>query len=61
MCGLEKLRLVDQNCLERDLSALLLKTLALGRRQQSESTEVALDMESEGLMNHFDIGRYHCL
>ena len=31
MCGLEKLGLV-----ERDLSALLLRTLAVGRRQQSE-------------------------
>ena len=45
MCGLEKLEHVDQNCLERDLSALLLITLAVGRRQQSESIEVALDME----------------
>ena len=45
MCGLEKLGLVDQNCLERDLSALLLRTLAVGRRQQSELIEVALDME----------------
>ena len=43
MCGLRKLGLVDQNCLERDLSALLLRTLAAGRRQQSESIEVALD------------------
>ena len=32
MCGLEKLELVDQNCLELDLSALLLRTLAVGRR-----------------------------
>ena len=31
--------------LERDLSALLLRTLAVGWRQQSESIEVALDME----------------
>ena len=45
MCGLEKLGLVDQNCLERCLSALLLRTLAVGRRQQSESIGVALDME----------------
>ena len=44
-CGLEKLGLVDQNRLERSLSALLLRTLAVGRRQQSESIEVALDME----------------
>ena len=49
MCDLEKLELVDQNCLEHNnLSALLLRTLAVGRRQQSESIEVALDiMESK--------------
>ena len=34
-CGLDKLGLVDQNGLERDLSALLLRTLAVGRRQLS--------------------------
>ena len=34
MCGLEKLGL-DQNWLERNLSALLLRTLVVGRRQQS--------------------------
>ena len=45
MCGLDKLGLVDQNWLERNLSALLLITLAVGRRQQSESIEVALAME----------------
>ena len=45
MCGLEKLGLVGRNCLERDLSALLLRAVAVGRRQQSESIEVALDME----------------
>ena len=47
MCGLEKLGLVDQNWLESNsnLSALLLRTLVVGRRQQSESIEVALDME----------------
>ena len=45
MCGLEKLGLVDQNCLERNLSALLLKTLAVFRRQRSESIGAALDME----------------
>ena len=45
LCGLGKLGLVDQNWLERDLSALLLRTLVVGRRQQSESIEVALDME----------------
>ena len=51
-CGLEKLILVDQNCMELGLSALLLKTLAVGRRQQSESIEVALD----GIMM-FDVVR----
>ena len=43
MCGLEKLGLVDQNWLERNLSGLLLRTLVVGRRQQSESMKVALD------------------
>ena len=32
MCDLEKLGLVDQNWLERNLSALLLRTLVVGRR-----------------------------
>ena len=45
MCGLEKLGLIDQNWLERNLSASLLRTLVVGRRQQSESIEAALDME----------------
>ena len=47
MCGLEELALVDQNWLERNLSAFLLRTLVVGRRQQSESIEVVvvLDME----------------
>ena len=45
MCGLEKLGIVDQNWLERNLSSLLLRTLVVGRRQQSESIEAALDME----------------
>ena len=31
--------------LERNWSALLLRMLAVGRRQQSESIEAALDME----------------
>ena len=44
-CGLEKVRRVDRNVLERDLSALILRALAVSRRQQSESIEVALDME----------------
>ena len=35
MFGLEKLGIVDQNWLERNLSALLLRTLVVGRRQQS--------------------------
>ena len=30
MCGLEKLGIVDQNWLERDLSDLLLRTLVVG-------------------------------
>ena len=37
------------------MSALLLRTLVVGRRQQSESIEVALDMEEGGLMNPFEI------
>ena len=46
MCGLEKLGIVDQNWLERIyLSDLLLRTLVVGRRQQSESIEAALGME----------------
>ena len=45
MCSLEKLGLVDQNWSERDKSALLLTTLAVGRPPQSESIEVALDTE----------------
>ena len=44
MCGLDKFRLVDQNGLERGLSALLLKSLAVGRRQESESIEVNIHM-----------------
>ena len=44
-CGLEKLGLVDQNCLEHNPAALLLRTLVVGRLQQSESIEAALDME----------------
>ena len=61
MCDLEKLGLVDQNWLERKFSVFLLRTLVVGRRQHSESIVVALDMEEGGLMNHFDIGRCHCL
>ena len=40
MCGLEKLGFVDQNWLERNLPSMLLRTLVVGRRQQSESIEV---------------------
>ena len=47
VCGLEKLGLVDQNWLERNLSALLLRTLVVSRRQQSESIEAALDICSK--------------
>ena len=45
MCGLEKLGLLNQNWLERNLSGFLPRTLVVGRRQHSESIEVALDME----------------
>ena len=45
MCGLEKLGLVDQNCLEPILPTLLVRTQVVVRRQQSESIEAALDME----------------
>ena len=45
MCGLENLGLVDQNWLERNFSGFLLRTLVVGRRQHSESIEVALAME----------------
>ena len=45
MCSLEKLGLVDQNWLERNFSGFLLRTLVVGRRQHSESIEVALDIE----------------
>ena len=61
MRGLEKLGIVDQNCLER-LSDLLLRTLVVGRRQQSESIEATLDIWSKGgLMNRFVIGQCHRL
>ena len=36
--------IVDQNCLERGLFTLLLRTLAVGKGQQSESIDVAFDM-----------------
>ena len=45
-CGLEKLGIVDKNWLEcRCPICLLLRTLVVVRRQQSESIEAALDME----------------
>ena len=50
MCGLEKVGLVDQNWLERNLSGLLLRTLVVGRRQQTESIEGALDMWSKEVL-----------
>ena len=61
MCGLEELGVVDQNWLERKFSVFLLRTLVVGRRQQSDSIEVVLDTELRILMNRFDIGMYHCL
>ena len=46
--GLEKLGLlVDQNWLERNFSGFLLRTLVVGRRQHSESIEVALEWSKE--------------
>ena len=43
--GLEKLELVDQNWLERNLSALLLRTMVVvDRQQQSELMEAAFDI-----------------
>ena len=47
MWGPGKLGLVDQNWLERNLSGLLLRTLVVGKRQQSESIEAALDIWSK--------------
>ena len=43
-CGLEKLGRFVQNRLERDFSYLLLRTLGVGRQQESESIEAALDV-----------------
>ena len=42
--------LVDQNWLERKICpiCLLLRTLVVGKRQQTKSIEVALDMEYRG-------------
>ena len=44
MCGHEKLGIVDKKMVGTYLSDLLLRTLVVGRRQQSESIEAALDM-----------------
>ena len=41
------LGLVDQNWLERNFSGFLLRTLVVGRRQHSESIEVALEWSKE--------------
>ena len=60
MYDLEKLGTVDK-LVGTYLSNLLLRTLVVGRRQQSESIEAALDMEEGGLMNRFVIGRCHRL
>ena len=49
MRGLEKVGLVDQNWLERNVSSLLLRTLVVGRRRQSDSIEAALVMEQGGV------------
>ena len=46
-CTIEKLGLVDQNWLERNFSGFLLRTLVVGRRQHSESIEVALEWSKE--------------
>ena len=43
------------NWLERNSSALFLRTLVVGRRQHSKSIKAALDMECGGLMSRFDI------
>ena len=45
LCGHEKLGLVDQNWLERNLPTIFLRTLVVSRRQQSESVEASLNME----------------
>ena len=43
--GLGRHEFVDHNASKRDLSALLLIMLALGRRQQSTSIVVDLEMD----------------
>ena len=43
--ALRNLDFFYQNWLERNMSGLLLRTLVVGRRQQSESIAVALYME----------------
>ena len=58
-CDLEKLgHIYYPNCLERGLSTLLLRALAVGRRHLSESIGVTLDINQGELMNRFDIDRY---
>ena len=57
--ALREHELVNQNGLERDLSVSLLSALAEGRRQQSKSIGVSLDMNQGGMMNCSDIVRYH--
>ena len=47
MCGLEKLGLVDQNCLERNLFGLLLRTLVVCWPQQSASWSRLLSIWSK--------------
>ena len=59
ICSLKKRIVVDQTGLERDLSALLLVTLVVGRRAQSQLIEVALEIECRDLMNTFDIRQCH--
>ena len=57
--ALRKRELVNQNGLKRDLSLSLLSALAEGRRQQTESIGVSLDMNQGGMVNCFDIVRCH--
>ena len=52
-CDLEKLKLVDHNCLDRDFSAFLRTMLGAGRRHQSESIMIALVMEFGGFDEPF--------
>ena len=47
MCGLEKLGLVDQNWLERNLSALLLRTLVVGGDNKSSRSRLLSILSEE--------------